>query len=198
MRVAITADAGFPVSNLGSLPASATPLPAPYVEAASDGYRLRRPYWVRLERRGSLFTGWISPDGEDWTEVGRTELDLERDLYAGLAVSAIQQPIAGNKLLFDPNGKSPVSFGNAFMSYPENARYDFIERTFRFGPGQSLSAASLVRIQFSDRSERRWQVLVDPATAQAGFPLPTPPSGFSDRTFHAGATTGSRSLGPAR
>ncbi|WP_205325144.1 alginate lyase family protein [Glycomyces sp. YM15] len=81
----ITSGAGFPISNLGSLPASASPLPAPYAEGASDGYRWRRPYWVRLRRKGSKFTGWISPNGEDWEKVGSSELALDRDLYVGLA-----------------------------------------------------------------------------------------------------------------
>jgi regulation of enolase protein 1 (concanavalin A-like superfamily) len=83
---AITVNAGFPISNLGTLPTSATPLPAPYVEAASDGYRLRRPYWVRIVRNGNRFTGSISPDGESWTEVGSSKLEFGRQLYVGIAV----------------------------------------------------------------------------------------------------------------
>jgi fibronectin type 3 domain-containing protein/regulation of enolase protein 1 (concanavalin A-like superfamily) len=83
---AITVNAGFPISNLGSLPQSATPLEAPYVEAASDGYRLRKPYWVRIVRKGSTFTGLISPDGKDWTEVGSSKLQLGGQLYVGIAV----------------------------------------------------------------------------------------------------------------
>jgi regulation of enolase protein 1 (concanavalin A-like superfamily) len=82
----ITVNAGFPIADQGSLPASATPLPAPYVEGASDGYRWRRPYWVRVRRKGSKFTGWISPNGEDWQKVGSSQLDLGRELYVGLAV----------------------------------------------------------------------------------------------------------------
>lgn len=82
----ITANAGFPISNLGSLPASASPLPAPYVEGASDGYRWRRPYWVRLRRKGTKFTGWISPNGDDWEKVGDSDLELDQDLFVGLAV----------------------------------------------------------------------------------------------------------------
>jgi hypothetical protein len=81
----ITVDAGFPISDLGTLPQSATPLRPPYVEAASDGYRLRRPYWVRLVRRGDVLTGSISPDGVVWTEVGSSRVHLGRDVYAGLA-----------------------------------------------------------------------------------------------------------------
>ncbi|MFC3493680.1 alginate lyase family protein [Glycomyces rhizosphaerae] len=82
----ITVNAGFPIADHGSLPASATPLPAPYTEGASDGYRWRRPYWVRLRRKGAKFTGWISPNGRDWEQIGSSDLDLGRDLYIGLAV----------------------------------------------------------------------------------------------------------------
>ncbi|MFI6674648.1 alginate lyase family protein [Kribbella sp. NPDC050470] len=85
-QAAITANAGFPISDLGTLPTSATPLQAPYVEAASDGYRLRRPYWVRIVRNGNKFTGSISPDGETWSEVGSSTLHLGRRLYVGIAV----------------------------------------------------------------------------------------------------------------
>lgn len=84
-RRALTRDAGFPISELGLLPQSATPLPAPYVEGASDGYRLRKPYWVKITRRGDEFTGAISPDGTTWTEVGTSRIPLGRRLYAGLA-----------------------------------------------------------------------------------------------------------------
>ncbi|MCX4977079.1 AbfB domain-containing protein [Streptomyces sp. NBC_00620] len=83
-QTAISTAASYPISNLGSLPDSATPLSAPYVEAAGDGYRMRMPYWVRLERVKNTFTGSISPDGVHWTEVGSTELDLGTTVYVGL------------------------------------------------------------------------------------------------------------------
>ncbi|TLS48086.1 Ig family protein [Streptomyces montanus] len=85
---AITSKASFPISDLGTLPESATPLEAPYVEGAGDGYRLRMPYWVRVTRKGRRCTGAISPDGIRWTEVGSTEVDLGRTAYAGLALTS--------------------------------------------------------------------------------------------------------------
>ncbi|WP_406333809.1 alginate lyase family protein [Streptomyces sp. NBC_00203] len=87
-RQAITTGASFPISALGTLPESATPLTAPYVEGAGDGYRLRKPYWVRVERRGSRCTGSISPDGVEWTEVGSTDVELGRTAYAGLVLTS--------------------------------------------------------------------------------------------------------------
>ncbi|WP_460070676.1 alginate lyase family protein [Streptomyces sp. YKOK-I1] len=86
---AITAKASFPISNLGALPESATPLEAPYVEGAGDGYRLRAPYWVRVTREGRRFTGSISADGVRWTVVGTTEVDgMPHIAYAGLALTS--------------------------------------------------------------------------------------------------------------
>ncbi|MBC9727429.1 alginate lyase family protein [Streptomyces sp. TRM68367] len=85
----ITARASFPISDLGTLPESATPLQAPYVEGAGDGYRLREPYWVRVTRKGRWCTGEISPDGTRWTEVGRTEVGgLPNTAYAGLVLTS--------------------------------------------------------------------------------------------------------------
>ncbi|MDX3231646.1 alginate lyase family protein [Streptomyces sp. ME19-01-6] len=84
----ITTNASFPISDLGELPESATPLEAPYVEGAGDGYRLRAPYWVRVTRKGGRCTGAISPDGIRWTEVGSTAVDLGRTAYVGLALTS--------------------------------------------------------------------------------------------------------------
>ncbi|MFG2465923.1 alginate lyase family protein [Streptomyces canus] len=87
-QTAITTSASFPISSLGALPESATPLEAPYVEGAGDGYRLRMPYWVRVTRKGRRCTGTISPDGIRWTEVGSTEVELGRTAYAGLLLTS--------------------------------------------------------------------------------------------------------------
>lgn len=64
------------------------PARSPHVEAAGDGYRLRKPYWVRVTREGRRCTGAISPDGIHWTEVGSTEVALGRTAYAGLLLTS--------------------------------------------------------------------------------------------------------------
>ncbi|WP_225095670.1 alginate lyase family protein [Streptomyces sp. CoH27] len=94
----ITETAAFPLSDLGALPESATPLQAPYVEGAGDGYRLRAPYWVRVTRRGRRCTGTVSPDGIRWTEVGSTDVELGHTAYAGLVLTSclgVDQDYAG-------------------------------------------------------------------------------------------------------
>jgi uncharacterized repeat protein (TIGR03806 family) len=52
------------------------------------GPNVRAPYWVKLERKGSNFTGSISTDGVNWTKVGDAAIEMGADLFAGLAVTA--------------------------------------------------------------------------------------------------------------
>ncbi|WP_461162985.1 alginate lyase family protein [Arthrobacter sp. R4-81] len=132
---AITAKAGFPIMDHGSLPESATPLAAPYVEGAGDGYRLRMPYWVRIVRTGKRVAGSISPDGKSWTEVGSLEMDLRGDVYAGLASCSCLGDLESGTSTFDN-----VSVGRWSVPKPE-------------GMAQGLSASasvSAIELSWSD------------------------------------------------
>lgn len=46
------------------------------------------PYWVRLTRAGSTFTGFVSPNGVTWTQVGSVTLGMNSQINVGLAVTA--------------------------------------------------------------------------------------------------------------
>ena len=47
------------------------------------------PYWVRLTRTGSTFTGYMSPDGTNWTVLGGTQtISMNTNTYVGLAVTS--------------------------------------------------------------------------------------------------------------
>ena len=54
------------------------------------GYSL--PVWFQLVRSGNLFTGSISPDGVNWTEVGSTTVSMAQTVYVGLAVTGFSSP----------------------------------------------------------------------------------------------------------
>jgi RHS repeat-associated protein len=46
------------------------------------------PYWVKLARSGNTFTGYLSPDGVSWTQIGSSRtIMMIQDIYVGLAVS---------------------------------------------------------------------------------------------------------------
>jgi hypothetical protein len=46
------------------------------------------PVWLKLERVGDQFTGFISPDGSTWQSVGSTSVSMNHGIYAGLAVTS--------------------------------------------------------------------------------------------------------------
>jgi hypothetical protein len=46
------------------------------------------PYWLRLERRGNIFTAWQSPDGDAWFQAGSTSFAMAADVWSGLAVTS--------------------------------------------------------------------------------------------------------------
>ena len=46
------------------------------------------PKWLRLTRNGNTFTGFVSSDFVTWTQVGTATLDMNVDLFAGLALTS--------------------------------------------------------------------------------------------------------------
>ena len=50
------------------------------------------PYWVKLVGSGTNFTGYCSPDGTTWTQVGTTSLTNITRAYIGLAVTSHNNP----------------------------------------------------------------------------------------------------------
>jgi hypothetical protein len=56
--------------------------------AHTPGPLVVAPYWVRLVRSGSTFTGYASSDGVAWTQVGSDTVPMGTNGYVGLAVTA--------------------------------------------------------------------------------------------------------------
>jgi hypothetical protein len=48
------------------------------------------PYWIRLDRKGNSFTGYISPTGnhDSWIEIGSAQVSMGIETYIGLTVSS--------------------------------------------------------------------------------------------------------------
>jgi beta-galactosidase len=49
---------------------------------------LSAPYWVKLVRSGSTFTGYRSPDGVTWTPQGTATITMASTAYIGLALTS--------------------------------------------------------------------------------------------------------------
>jgi len=53
------------------------------------GTGITEPYWVRIERVGDDFSGYISEDGETWTQQGTTQtISMAEDVLIGLCVTS--------------------------------------------------------------------------------------------------------------
>jgi hypothetical protein len=183
---AITTSAAFPISSLGTLPASATPLEAPYVEGAGDGYRLRAPYWVRVTRKGRRCTGAISPDGIRWTEVGSTEVELGHTAYAGLVLTSC----LGVDEEYAETGTG--AFDNVSVVSASAGEVWSVPRPARTATGLSATAgADAVELAWTDPDlSARYKVL---RAAGADGPYQTiatgvGPVGFGARVRYADAT----------
>lgn len=46
------------------------------------------PYWVKLVRSSSTFTGYASSNGSNWTQIGSTTASMASSVYIGLAVTS--------------------------------------------------------------------------------------------------------------
>jgi len=63
------------------------------------------PYWVKVERRGSTFTGSVSTDGVTWQVLGTDTITMAATTYVGLAVTS-----------HDANARATASFTNVTVS----------------------------------------------------------------------------------
>jgi RHS repeat-associated protein len=61
----------------------------PTFQNISGGTSLALPYWVKLVRSGNMFSGYQSPDGVTWTQIGTSQtVTMVPNVYVGLAVSS--------------------------------------------------------------------------------------------------------------
>ncbi len=54
----------------------------------TPGPEVAAPYWVRLVRQGSLFSGYVSPDGVAWTLVDSVTIAMTGSVHIGLAITS--------------------------------------------------------------------------------------------------------------
>jgi regulation of enolase protein 1 (concanavalin A-like superfamily) len=67
---------------------------------SADGPAVKVPHWLKLVRAGDVFTGCVSADGENWEPIGSATIPMNKNLLAGLALTAHNNSVL-NSTLFD-------------------------------------------------------------------------------------------------
>jgi regulation of enolase protein 1 (concanavalin A-like superfamily) len=87
-----TLDTGATMANINVTPANGvTWVYRTATGGSASGSRtsgLVAPYWVRVVRSGSTFTGYFSADGTTWTQQGTVSITMASNAYIGLVVSS--------------------------------------------------------------------------------------------------------------
>ncbi|GGH05716.1 SMP-30/gluconolactonase/LRE family protein [Silvibacterium dinghuense] len=87
-----TLDAGSTMANINVTPSNGvTWVYRTATSGSASGSRtsgLVAPYWVRVVRSGSTFTGYFSADGVTWTQQGTVTISMADTAYIGLVVSS--------------------------------------------------------------------------------------------------------------
>jgi hypothetical protein len=94
------------------------------------------PYWVRLVRSGTTFTGYKSSDGSNWVQVGSDTISMASTFRVGLAVTAHNNGVINTSVVDNvivrvpatpppaaPSGlvATPVSTSQINLSWTDNA-----------------------------------------------------------------------------
>ncbi len=73
------------------------------VESTGDWKQntLAAPYWVKVARVGDVFTGYDSPNGTTWTEMGTATINMNSNVLIGLATTPIREDTEMITAVFD-------------------------------------------------------------------------------------------------
>ncbi len=74
---------------------------------------LTAPYWIRLIRTGNLFTAFISPDGNTWTNLGSVTVAMNTTVYVGLAVTSHNTAALNNSTFQNVSIVTPATLTSA-------------------------------------------------------------------------------------
>lgn len=118
-----TLEAGSAYAAVEVTPAEGTSYQARTVTNGSAvstlGPFVTAPYWVRVVRTGSTFSGYTSADGVTWKLVGNYTITMATQVYAGLVVSSHNDGVLST-VVFD-NVSAPAANPNAVAVTPRNA-----------------------------------------------------------------------------
>ena len=76
------------------------------------------PYWVRLARNGNTLTGYISPDGSNWTLLGSDTVAMTSTVLVGLAQTSHDAALIGTAQIGNVNLQTGSIWSNTDVGSP--------------------------------------------------------------------------------
>jgi regulation of enolase protein 1 (concanavalin A-like superfamily) len=105
------------------------------------------PYWVKLVRSGSNFSGYASADGTNWVQVGASlTISMAQNVYIGLAVSANNNSVVATATFDSVSIDSAAAPAPVISSISANTGLPGTQVTItgsNFGPTQGGSQVTL-------------------------------------------------------
>jgi uncharacterized repeat protein (TIGR03806 family) len=155
----------------------------------TGGPAVATPYWVRLVRAGTSFTGLVSSNGVNWTQVGSATISMAATVHVGLAVTAHNNSVLNtstfdNVLVVPANNQPPL----VAIASPTNGAVFSYGANVPFTVSVSDDLNSVTNVSFL----REITKLGQSTTPPFNFTWPTAPAGtFAVRataTDHLGAS----------
>jgi hypothetical protein len=102
----------------------------------SGGSAITAPYWINLTKSGSTYTGYISPDGFTWTQVGQT-VDLGfgaggSAAYVGLAITSNNNSVLSTATTDNFSQSTPLAIGLTDFSGQDQGTYVALQWTTEY------------------------------------------------------------------
>jgi hypothetical protein len=136
------------------------------------------PMWVRLQRVGNTFTGYVSSDDVNWTLVGSSSITMGQTIYLGLATAADtagQTAVANYRSFGDTVSQPIVTIPNAASNLAASA-----------------SSPTQVDLNWTDHSDNETGFKVQRRTSggtyQTIFTTAAGATSYSDATADPGTT----------
>jgi RHS repeat-associated protein len=131
------------------------------------------PYWVKLSRSGNTFTGYVSRDGTNWTQVGSQTFTMAQNTLIGLAVCN-QTTSSLVTATFDSVSLStdllvpPVIFATSATTGPVGAQVNITGSGFGATQGASLVVLNGSPVTINSWSQSAITITI-PAGATSGL-----------------------------